>query len=84
MVRKDDPAIRLGKRLFPVAWTAALMDDNKHEDYEFYEVRGDLIEVSGDRGTICLENGLLLSVPLCCIRLIDTQKEPAENGQALS
>ena len=37
MVRKDDPAIRLGKRLFPVAWTAALMGDNKHEDYEFHE-----------------------------------------------
>lgn len=71
MIRKDDPAIRLGKRLFPVAWTAALMDDNKHE-YEFHEVRGELMEVSGDRGTICLVNGLLISVPLCCIQLMDT------------
>ena len=71
LIRKDDPAVRLGKRLFPVAWTAALMDDNKHENYDYHEVCGELIGVYGNRGAICLENGLLISVPLCCIRLTD-------------
>ena len=40
-------------------------------DSKVYEISGELIEVSGNRGCISLKNGLLLSVPLCCIRLTD-------------
>lgn len=68
-IQKGDQDIQKGMGVYPTAWADVIMD--KKADSKVYEISGELIEVSGNRGCISLKNGLLLSVPLCCIRLTD-------------
>ncbi len=68
-IQKGDQDIQKGMGVYPTAWADVIMDIKA--DSKVYEISGELIEVSGNRGCISLKNGLLLSVPLCCIRLTD-------------
>lgn len=68
-IQKGDQDIQKGMGVYPTAWADVIMDIKA--DSKVYEIAGELIEVSGNRGCISLKNGLLLSVPLCCIRLTD-------------
>ena len=72
-IQKGDQNIQKGMEVYPTAWADVIMDTkgSRSEDSKVYEIDGELIEVSGNRGCISLKNGLLLSVPLCCIRLTD-------------
>ena len=68
-IQKGDQDIQKGMGVYPTAWADVIMDIKA--DSKVYEISVELIEVSGNRGCISLKNGLLLSVPLCCIRLTD-------------
>lgn len=68
-IQKGDQDIQKCMGVYPTAWADVIMDIKA--DSKVYEIAGELIEVSGNRGCISLKNGLLLSVPLCCIRLTD-------------
>ena len=74
IIEKGDPYIRQSMSIYPTAWADIMMSIKKSQaaDSKVYELDGELIDVSGDKGCISLKNGILLSVPLCCIRLIDT------------
>lgn len=85
VIEKGDPYIRQSMGVYPAVWADVMIKTKECQaaDSKVYELDGELIEVSGDKGCIALESGILLSVPLYCIRLTDTQKEPAASGQAL-
>lgn len=85
VVKKGDPYITQSMSVYPTTWADLAMDvkESQAADSKVYELKGELIEVSGDKGCIALKNGLLLYVPLYCIQLIDIYKEPASSGQAL-
>ena len=73
IIQKGDQDIQKSMGVYPAAWADVIMDikGSRSADSKVYEIAGELIEVSGNRGCISLKNGLLLSVPLCCIRLTD-------------
>lgn len=73
IIEKGDSYIRQSMSVYPTEWADITMGikGSRAADSKVYELNGELIEVSGDKGCISLENGILLSVPLYCIQLID-------------
>lgn len=74
VIEKGDLCIRQSMAVYPTAWADITIGikANRSAESKVYELEGELIEVSGDKGCISLQNGILLSVPIYCIRLMDT------------
>ncbi len=74
VVEKGDPYIRQSMSVYPTVWADVMMETKESQaaDSKVYELDGELIGVSEDKGYISLKNGILLRVPLYCIRLTDT------------
>ena len=74
VVEKGDPYIGHSMSVYPTVWADVMMETKESQaaDSKVYELDGELIGVSEDKGYISLKNGILLRVPLYCIRLTDT------------
>lgn len=74
VVEKGDPYIRQSMSVYPTVWADVMMEakESQAADSKVYELDGELIGISEDKGCITLKNGILLCVPLYCIRLTDT------------
>lgn len=74
VIEKGDLCIRQSMAAYPTVWADIMMGvkADRAAESKVYELEGELIEVSGDKGCISLQKGILLSVPIYCIRLTDT------------
>lgn len=74
IIEKGDPNIQHSMSLYPKEWAAEMMDiaEDKGVDSRVHEIKGELLEISGDKGCIVLRSGVLLSLPLYHIQLLDT------------
>lgn len=59
------------KMMFKKEWACILMDNPKEneEPEPYYYLNGDLIDISGGTGTVVLQGGILMPVPVQYIKL---------------
>lgn len=66
--------IRQSKMLFKKEWTQILMNAEETDGAmgaRYHFIKGELIELFADKGIISLDCGIMVSLPLCCIRLME-------------
>lgn len=69
-VKQQD--ILQGKILFKKEWADILMNAEtiqENGDSVFYKTKGEAVNFTGERVVVKLKNGIMVSVPLYCVRL---------------